>query len=97
MQLVHTLSKILGVVLGWTISHVCEYHQIMPSEWRKYAGIKQGKKKREELKAESIAYVKKRYRIDVNDDVADAISLGDAVCNYYQKLENEQGFEELFA
>lgn len=80
------LTEILGVIKGWCIGNNRDFKKLLPSEWRKYAGINQSKKKREELKAESIAYVKKKYNIDVNDDVADAITLGDSVFNYFDGL-----------
>lgn len=49
-----------------------------PSEWRKHCKIKQGRGiKREQLKAEDIAWVKEKFNIDnINDDIADAIGIG---------------------
>lgn len=82
--LVEKLATIIGIVRGWCISHDVYVQTVLPSVWRKYAGINQGKKKRAELKAESIAYVKTRYNIDVTDDEADAIALGDAMVNRYK-------------
>ena len=51
---------------------------LYPNEWRKNCGIKTGKGlKRKELKEKDIAFVKKYFNIDnINDDIADAISLG---------------------
>lgn len=46
-----------------------------PSEWRKQCNIKG--KKREELKQSAIDYVKQKYKIDVNDDEADAICIAE--------------------
>ena len=83
------LTKIMGVVYGWCLENNVEYHDILPSQWRKYAGITQGKKKRSELKEASINYVKEHYNIDVNDDVADSIALADSVVNYFNILELE--------
>lgn len=83
IEMVRKLSEILGVVRGWCLQNDCEYHEIMPSEWRKYCGIEQGKKKREELKAESMAYVFKNFGCEVNDDVADAICLGAGVLKHF--------------
>lgn len=39
--------------------------------------------KREQLKQEAIDYVKEKYNIEVNDDIADAICIGDAVLNLF--------------
>ena len=50
---------------------------LYPSAWRKSCGISNGRGiKRDVLKAASIAFVKEKYGIDVNDDIADAICLG---------------------
>lgn len=47
------------------------------SHWRSVCGIKVGRGiKREELKAASQMLVKQIYKIDVNDDISDAICLG---------------------
>jgi len=58
-----------------------------PSEWRAKCGIKNGRGiTREKEKAYDIAFVKKEYGIDVNDDIADAIGIGHAFVNH---LDNE--------
>ena len=50
---------------------------IYPSEWRKQCGIHTGRGiKRETLKQKDIEFVKEKYGLDVNDDVADAIGIG---------------------
>ncbi|MGE9950112.1 hypothetical protein [Coprococcus catus] len=57
---------------------------IRPSSWRKAINLKQNKNiKREQLKQEAIDYVKEKYNIEVNDDIADAICIGDAVLNLF--------------
>lgn len=81
VELVRKLSEILGAVRGWCISNAIEYHEIKPSVWRKYCGISQGKKKREELKEESINLVKEKYGMTVSDDEADSICIGIATIN----------------
>lgn len=54
---------------------ILEY--VYPSTWRATIGIKNGRGiKRESLKQADIAFVKERYNISVNDDIADAICLG---------------------
>ena len=54
---------------------VLEY--VYPSTWRATIGIKNGRGiKRESLKQADIDFVKERYNISVNDDIADAICLG---------------------
>ena len=84
IELVRKLSEILGIVRGYCITHDVYSSEIKPSEWRKYCSLDQGGKKRAELKAASVDYVKNKYGIEVNDDVSDAICIGDAVINIYQ-------------
>lgn len=76
IDLVRKLSEILGMVRAWCITHSAVYREIKPSEWRARLGFKQGTTKREELKQESMDYVKLRYGLDVSDDEADAICIG---------------------
>lgn len=76
IDLVRKLSEILGMVRAWCITHLAIYREIKPSEWRARLGFKQGTTKREELKQESMDYVKVRYGLDVSDDEADAICIG---------------------
>lgn len=83
VDMVGKLCEILGAVRLWCLTHDCEYNEISPSQWRKYAGIQQGKLKRAELKQASIDYIKKKLGIDEGDDVADSIALGYAVINYF--------------
>lgn len=84
IELVRKLSEVLGIIRGWCIQNGAYYGEIKPSEWRKYCGLDQGGKKRVELKAASVEYVKTKYGIEVNDDTADAICIGDAVVNRYK-------------
>lgn len=83
VELVRKLSEILGIVRGWCIGGGKFYEEVMPSVWRKHCGLEQGKKKRADLKAESVAYVKEKYGVEVNDDVADSICIGDAMVVRY--------------
>lgn len=55
---------------------------LYPSEWRKVCGIKQGRGvKRESQKNNDIQWVKNMFKIEVNDDIADAIGIGYAFIN----------------
>ena len=85
VDMVGKLCEILGAVRMWCLINNCEYNEIAPSVWRKYAGIQQSKKKREELKQASIDYIKEKLGIDEGDDVADSIALGYAVINYFNE------------
>lgn len=60
---------------------------LYPSEWRKVCGIQTGRGIiRGKLKQADIAFVKKVYNIEVNDDIADAIGIG---YSYINKFDNE--------
>lgn len=85
VEMVRKLSEILGIVRAYCISKGVEHHEIMPSQWRKYCGIEQGKRTRSELKQLSMNYVKEQYGIEVNNDVADAICIGVGVINQYSQ------------
>lgn len=55
---------------------------IYVTSWRKACGIVTGRYgQREKAKAEDVAFVKNRYGLDVNDDIADAICIGWAWLN----------------
>lgn len=87
VEVTKLLTRIMGVTYAWCLSKKREWHSILPSQWRKYCGIVQSKKKRQELKQQAIDYVANRYHTIVGDDVADAICLADGVCNYYMSLQ----------
>ena len=78
----HTVFKALTYLQGFVLNLMNNYkitkvEFCTASQWRKKCGIKTGKGiKREELKAEDIKFVKEKFNIDVNDDVADAIGIG---------------------
>lgn len=64
-----------------------ELEYIYPSEWRSVCGIHTGSGvRRDELKPADIAFVKNKYNITVNDDIADAIGIGYASTHKTQVL-----------
>ena len=78
------LTRMQGVIYAWCMNNGCEFNTIRPTQWRAAIGISQGRNvKREELKTQAIQYVKEKYNLDVNDDEADAICIGDAVINMF--------------
>ena len=77
-QTTQTLTMIQGVVYGWCITNNCKFNTIRPTQWRKAIGIKQSKLKRAQLKELSIKYVLEKYKLEVSDDIADAICIGEA-------------------
>ena len=85
VSLVKKLAELIGFVRAWSVINDSYIEEVTPSVWRKYLGMQQGKKKREELKQMSMNHVKETYGIDVGDDVADAICIGSAMTNRYSK------------
>jgi Holliday junction resolvasome RuvABC endonuclease subunit len=70
-----------------------EFIYLYPSEWRKVCGIKTGSGvRRDVLKLRDIEFVKNKFNINVNDDIADAICIGFAHLNP-DKKEIIDGFE----
>lgn len=60
---------------------------IYPSSWRSICGIDTGRGiKREEQKQKDIDFIKKKFNIVVNDDIADAIGIG---YSQFTREENE--------
>lgn len=58
-----------------------------PSEWRKVCGIAQGRGiRRESGKENDIAWCKNTFGLDVNDDIADAIGIGQAFIHPENKI-----------
>ena len=77
------LSNILGAVMYVCQEVGCTFTKILPSAWRSLTGIKLCTKngshlKRNELKQEAVSRVKKIYKIDCNDDEAEAICIAEA-------------------
>ena len=84
-QTTKILTRLQGVVYAWCMNNECEFNTILPSKWRKYLKFTQSRgTKREQLKEQSIKYVLKNYNLEVTDDEADAICIGDAVIKMFE-------------
>ena len=78
------LARLAGMIIGYAEAHNVEVHIITPSQWRSMLEFKLGSGvKRAELKQQSIDYVKETYGIDVPEDEAEAIALGDGARKKY--------------
>lgn len=88
VKVLKQLTQIIGAVIYWCCLNNKEINLLVPSKWRSVSGIQKGKKKRNELKAESMKYVEEHYNLNVGDDVADAILIGEAGC-VFKENENE--------
>jgi Holliday junction resolvasome RuvABC endonuclease subunit len=78
------LNKIQGVVYGWCLTHSKGFETVTPTSWRKEIPNFPTKAKRKELKEFSVKYVKQKYGIECNDDVADSILIGEAMIRRYE-------------
>ena len=68
------LAYLAGGVMFYAYRHNVPFELVLPSQWRKAAGLQQGAKvKREVLKLESMQAVKVAYGLEVGDDASDAI------------------------
>lgn len=77
IKTVQILSRLQGMILGYACAHKVKTHLVSPAQWRKQLGYSQGPKvKREELKQQSIDYVKEHLGLDLPEDQAEACCMG---------------------
>ena len=79
------LAMLLGALIEVVNENQCEYMIIPPATWRKILNPKKGMK-RKELKELSKQYVRDRFNLEVNDDVADSICM---LCYFIENYEEE--------
>lgn len=73
------LARLQGMVLGFAAAHNIKTKIFEPTAWRKLLSYKQGPKvKREQLKQQSIDYVKKNFGFDFSEDRCEAICINAA-------------------
>ena len=77
------LAMLLGVIEVTCKENNIKYEVVSPNTWRKYAGTC-GKNRKEE-KILSVAKVKEKFGINVSDDVAEAILIGNYAIRTHQK------------
>ena len=71
------LARLAGMIIGYAEAHNVQVHILLPSQWRKILGYSQGAKvKRQELKQQSIDYVKENFGLDLPEDQCEAIAEG---------------------
>ena len=83
------LARIQGVAMGFCAAHNIELHILTPTRWRASLKFSQGPKvKREELKEQSIKFVKNEFGLNIeSEDENEAIAIGVAAHRIY-------GFED---
>ena len=73
------LARLQGFILGWCYVKHIRIEIIRPTEWRKVLGFAQGPKvKRQELKEQSLNYVKDKYKMELAEDEAESVCISDA-------------------
>lgn len=93
------LAEIVGCVKGWSLCHYAEFVELRPTAWRKYVaeGDDKAPKHRKEAKPWDIKRVRELFGIETkNDDLADAILIGQARINqmHEEKKKNQEEREE---
>ena len=68
------LGQLQGILLAYLFKLDVGFQIIEPSAWKSFCGIKG--RKREEQKKNTQAFVKMKYKLDVGEDIADAIGIG---------------------
>lgn len=83
-QVARNLTMILGAIYGKCIQMIIDWYTLRPTEWRKLIDSGSKPRKRNEYKAWSLQKVKDLFGIiDINDDVSDAILIGQAYINMF--------------
>ena len=73
------LARLAGMIIGYSEAHNVKTHTLLPSQWRKALQYSQGAKvKRQELKQQSIDYVKKNLNLYLSEDECESICIGEA-------------------
>ena len=88
VQAQRNLTMILGAIQGKCLENDIFFYLFRPSEWRSLVKESNEKlsRKREELKEWSKHKVLEKYNIsNINDDVSDAILVGQAYINKFSK------------
>lgn len=79
------VSKLISEIIGGTRAaaarHSIDFIEYEPNEWRSLVGIYTKTTKREDLKFISIKMVNDKFKLNVNDDEADAILIAQARIN----------------
>ena len=94
-----SVFKVLHYLQAAVVLMLHDYDQevefYVSSEWRKKCGIRTGRGiTRDMVKAADIKFVKDNYKLDVNDDIADAICIGYAYTNsILPSVVDSSGFE----
>lgn len=90
VKTVITLARLAGMVVGYAEAHKVKTHIVLPSKWRAALGYNQGPKvKRQELKQQSIDYVKEHFGVELSEDECEAIVIGIAAHKIFDFSEDD--------
>ena len=90
VKTVITLARLQGIVLGYAEAHGVKVHILLPSQWRAALSYRQGPKvKRQELKQQSIDFVKENLGLDLVEDEAEAVAEGLAAHKIFDFLKDD--------
>ena len=82
------LARLQGIVIGYAEAHGVKVHILLPSQWRAALSYTQGPKvKRQELKQQSINYIKENLGLDLPEDECEAITEGIAAHKIYNFID----------
>ena len=90
VKTVITLARLAGMVVGYAEAHGVKTHIVLPSKWRAALSYNQGPKvKRQELKQQSIDYVKENFGLERPEDECEAIVIGVAAHKIFDFSEDD--------
>lgn len=70
------LARLAGMIIGYSEAHNVKTHILLPTQWRKALEYSQGAGiKRQELKKQSIDYVKNNFGLNLPEDECEAICI----------------------
>lgn len=85
VKTVITLARLQGMIIGYAEAHGVKVHILLPSQWRAALNYTQGPKvKRQELKQQSIDYVKENFGKELPEDEAEAVAEGVAAHKIFE-------------
>lgn len=71
------LARLQGIVIGYAEAHGVKVHILLPSQWRAALSYTQGPKvKRQELKQQSLDYIKNNFGLELPEDECEALAEG---------------------
>lgn len=79
-----SLAELIGVIKSHFYDNNYAYIIVKNGEWKKHCNIKG--RKRDEQKANAQKFIKNKYNIEVSQDVADAICIGEYLVNKILKF-----------